>query len=82
MKIAIIARKRYCARVLEFLKNSSNGKIEFTGTKFFNGNELSVFIFESSDAEVINTEIWMKGEFLSDDVSTIRFVNDVPLDSQ
>ena len=78
MKIAIIARERYCRRILEFLKFSATGKYEFTGTKHYNGNEVSVFIFESTEAEVINAEIYIKGAFLSDDVITLRFVNDVP----
>ena len=78
MKIAILARERYCARVLEFLQNTTQGKIEFTGTKIFNGDECAIFIFESAEAEVINTEIWIKGEFSSFDVITFRFVNDLP----
>ena len=74
MKIAIIARGMYCARVLEFLHNTTQGKILYTGTKWFNNHEVAVFIFDSIESEVINTEIWIKGEFLSDDVTTLRFV--------
>lgn len=79
MKIAIIARQIYARRVLEFLKFSATGKYEFTGTKHFDNNEVAVFIFESTEAEVINAEIWVHGTFFSGDVITLRFVNDVPL---
>lgn len=79
MKIAIIARQIYARRVLEFLKFSATGKYEFTGTKYFGGSEVAVFIFESTEAEIINAEIWAKGNFFSDDVITLRFVNDLPM---
>lgn len=78
MKIVILARKRYCARVLEFLMNTTQGKISYTGTKMWNGMEVAVFVFESTEAEVINSEIWIKGEFLSDDVITLRFDTESP----
>ncbi|MBO7450435.1 MAG: hypothetical protein J6U54_08695 [Clostridiales bacterium] len=80
MKIAIIARSVYCRRILEFLKFSAEGTYEFTGTKYYGHNEVAVFIFESTEeAEVINTEIWIKGNFLNDDVITLRFANDLPM---
>ena len=79
MKIVIVTRAIYARRVLEFLKFSVEGKYEFTGTKHLHGNEIAVFIFESTEAEIVNTEIWVKGNFISDDVVTLRFVNDLPL---
>jgi hypothetical protein len=76
MKIAIVARKKNCARLLEFLRNTTQGKIEHTGTKYIDGREVAVFIFESTEPEVINTEVWIKSEFLLDDVVSFRFVSD------
>jgi len=73
-KIVIVTCSRCASRVLEFLSNTSTGKIEFTEKKYFGETEMAVFIFESSEAEVINTEIWVKGTFGSWDVMTFRVV--------
>lgn len=76
MKIYIVARERYCRRLLEFLNNTTQGRIEHTGTKMFNGDDIAVFSFESSEAEVVNTEVWIKGEFSTFDVVSFRPVSD------
>lgn len=76
MKIVILARERYCARVLEFLQNTTKGKVEHTGTKIFNGDECAIFIFEGDEKEVIDTELWIKGEFNSFDALSFRIVQD------
>lgn len=79
MKIAIIARAIYCRRVLEFLKFNTDCKYEFTGTKYFNRNEVAVFIVEGTEEDIIKIETDIKGMYLSDDVISMRFVNDLPM---
>ncbi len=74
-KIAIVARERFCARILEFLQNTTQGKIEYTHTTNFDSNSIAVFIFESVPAEVVNAQIWIHGEFNSFDVIALPFAN-------
>lgn len=74
MKIAIIARRKSCARVLEILSNTSNTKMEHTDSKMFGTDDLAVFTLEGTDEDIIFAEKMIKGEFSSYDVLSYRFV--------
>ena len=74
MSIAIIARKRYCTRVIEILNSGSVLEYEYTESKMFGTEELAVFHVKGPEEDIIFTEKMIKGEFLSDDVRSYRFV--------
>lgn len=73
MNIAIIARKRCCARVLECINGQ---KVEYahTDTKYYNTNEIAIFTVKGKEEDIIFIEKWIKSEFLTDDVMSLRFV--------
>ena len=73
MTIAIVARQRYCTRVLECI-NGQNVSYEHTDTKHFNNNEIAVFRVDGKEEDIIFIEKWIKGSFLADDVMSLRFV--------
>ena len=72
MKIAIISRRMYCARVIEIL--SGTAKVEHTDSKPYGDMDLAVFIAEASEDEIIFIEQLIKSEFNSFDVVSLRFV--------
>lgn len=74
MSIAIIARKRYCTRVIEILNSGSGLEYEHTDSKMFGTEELAVFYVKGHEADIIFTEKLIKGEFLSNDVLSYRFI--------
>ena len=74
MSIAIIARRRYCARVLELLKASGHVTIKHTDSKLFGTEELAVFTVSGEESDIIFIEKMIKGEFLSMDVLSYRFI--------
>ena len=74
MTIAILARRRYCARVLEILKSSGQITIKHTDSKLFGTDELAIFTVSGEESDIIFVEKFIKGEFLSIDVLSYRFI--------
>lgn len=74
MSIAIIARKRYCTRVIELLNSGPKLEYEHTDSKLFGTEELAVFYVKGPEEDIIFTEKMIKGEFISMDVLTYRFI--------
>ena len=74
MRIAIIARKRYCARLIELLNSCPNLDYQHTDSKLFGTEELAVFDVGGPEEDIIFTEKLIKGEFVSMDVLSYRYI--------
>ena len=77
MSIAILARERYCARLLEYFSTMDMGKVAYTPAKEYDSLSLAIFIFSGTEEECREVEIWIKGMFNSFDVLTYRFATEI-----
>lgn len=74
MTIVIVARKRYCTRIIELLE-SMPGNYIHTISKMYGSNEIAAFVFTGDEHACRDINMFINGEYLSDDVTVLPMVN-------